>query len=696
MIETNGAVRDYEFDCRTKSGEIRTVLLSTELINLRGQECLLAVSNDITERKQAEVALRQSEERWQLALKGSNDGIWDWNLNTDEIFYSTRWKEMLGYEDHEIASNHNEWECRVHPDDREWVMQALADHLDKTTPYYVVEYRLRCKDGSYKWILDRGQALWDEQGKPVRVVGSHTDICDRKQAEVALQQAKEEAEAANRAKSEFLANMSHELRTPLNAILGFSQLMNRNNSNLNPEQLENLSIITRSGEHLLTLINQVLDLSKIEAGRITVNEQNFDLYRLLDDLEDMFRLRADDKRLQLLFERSPDVPQYVRTDEVKLRQVLINLLNNALKFTESGGVSVRVVKKLNVERLKVECTQELNVGRLKVEDSQQFCNLQPANLQPLILAFEVEDTGIGITPEELDTIFEAFVQSKSGKASHEGTGLGLAITRQFVKLMGGEITVSSQQGYGSIFKFDILISLVDAADIQTKHPTRRVIALESNQPYYRILIVDDRWENRQLLLKLLHPLGFELREASNGIEAVEIWESWQPHLIWMDMRMPVMDGYEATQQIKATTKGQATAVIALTASILEEERAVVLSAGCDDFVRKPFRESDIFDTMNKHLGVRYVYEDPTDWSASNQNEADIQDALTPSAFAALPDVLLTNLEQAATRIDMDSIDSLIAEVRTHNAALAEGLARLAADFKYDEILTLIQQASVTA
>jgi CheY-like chemotaxis protein len=309
------------------------------------------------------------------------------------------------------------------------------------------------------------------------------------------------------------------------------------------------------------------------------------------------------------------------------------------------------------------------------------------------LCFEVEDTGVGIAADDLDSLFDPFVQTRSGKVFHEGTGLGLAITRQFIKLMDGEITVSSQLGRGSIFKFDIQVSVVDAADIQTKQPMRRVIALEPNQPPYRILIVDDRWENRQLLLKMLHPLGFELREASNGIEALEIWESWQAHLIWMDMRMPLMDGYEATQRIKATTKGQATAIIALTASALEEERAVILSAGCDDFLRKPFREADIFDIMNEHLGVRYIYDSPSDSTASTQNEADIQGALTPKTLAALPIELLTNLKQAAIRIDMDRIDSLIDEIRTYNAALAEGLATLAADFKYDEILTLIQDAS---
>jgi CheY-like chemotaxis protein len=449
---------------------------------------------------------------------------------------------------------------------------------------------------------------------------------------------------------------------------------------LPPEHVENVAIISRSGEHLLTLINNVLDLSKIEAGRTTLNETNFDLYRLLDDLEDMFRLKADDKGLQLICDHASDVPQYVRTDETKLRQILINLLSNALKFTKQGGVSVR---------LGMNNSQSLKANGKESGISHE----------QLAITFEIEDTGAGIAVEELDTLFEAFVQTTTGKESQEGTGLGLPITRSFVQLMGGEITVSSSVGKGSLFKFDILVSPVDAASITTKQPTRQVIALEPNQPRYRILIADDKWSNCQLLIKLLNPLGFELREASNGKEAVEIWDEWEPHLIWMDMRMPVMDGYEATKRIKATIKGQATTVIALTATSLEEERAIVLSAGCDDFIRKPFREADIFDTMSKHIGVRYIYEDVRDVQSlttiNTNTSVDIQKALTPTALAALPFDLLTNLEEATIRSKMNQIDSLINEIRTLDAPLADALAILAEGFEYPKIASLIGQAKET-
>ncbi|NJR74137.1 MAG: response regulator [Scytonema sp. CRU_2_7] len=504
-----------------------------------------------------------------------------------------------------------------------------------------------------KLLADYNRTLESQVAE--RTLELEREIVERKRAEVAAQE-------ANQAKSTFLANMSHELRTPLNTILGFSQLMSRS-SYLPPEHQENLNIITRSGEHLLTMINQVLDLSKIEVGRTTLNKTSFDIHRLLDDLEDMFQLKADDKGLQLIFNRTPSVPQYVYTDEVKLRQVLINLLSNATKFTQQGSVSVRVSLKT----------------RQRTNDTGQ-----------MTIHFEVEDTGCGIAPEELDNLFEAFVQTTAGQQFQEGTGLGLTIARSFVQLMGGEMSVSSQLGRGSVFNFDIQVGVVETADIKSKQPTHQVLALEPNQPSYRILVVDDNWENRQLLIKLLSPLGFELQEASNGQEAIEIYDTWEPHLIWMDIRMPVMDGIEATKRIKATTKGQMSAIIALTASVLEEKQAVILSAGCDDFIRKPFRDADIFDAMHKHIGVRYIYDEldePTAAATSTETKADI---LTPAEFAALPPDLVDNLRQAICNLDLELIQSCITQIGEQNEPLANAIAVLANHFRYKQLLNLIQ------
>ncbi|MEG4283480.1 ATP-binding protein [Microcoleus sp. A006_D1] len=525
-------------------------------------------------------------------------------------------------------------------------------------------------------------------------------------AELAV--AKDKAEVANQAKSTFLANMSHELRSPLNAILGFSQLMTRSQT-LSPEHQENISIISSSGEHLLTLINNVLDLSKIESGRTTLNPKKFDLYRLLNDLEDMFQLKADDKHLQLVFTHSPDVPQYVETDELKLRQILINLLNNALKFTNEGGISVRVSKhssgenhqaegeknELSEESKNTESSASINLKTSQLTHSENASyatkNDYSASVSSFFLDFEVEDTGPGIAANELDNLFEAFVQTQTGKDSQEGTGLGLPISRKFVELMGGEVSVSSAVGKGTNFTFDIQVIAVDVADIEAPKLIRNVIGLEPNQHPYRILIVDDKPLNRQLLIKLLNPLGFDLKEATNGQEALDIWDCWEPHLIWMDMRMPVMDGYEATKQIKGTIKGQATAIIALTASVLEEERAVILSAGCDAFMRKPFREADIFDAMHKHIGVRYIYEDPGQANLSVIQERDRE--MTAADFMKLPESLVADLKLAILNADMDFIESAIEQIRLKDTVTAGAIANCIENFEYDKVLKLISQAS---
>ncbi len=1152
------------------------------------------LQQEIRERQMVEEALRKSEERWQLALCGTGDGIWDWNIKTDEAFMSVRWKEMLGYEDHEIANHKHEWHSRIHPEDLTWVMDAVQDHLARVTPHYIAEHRLQCKDGNYRWFLARGQGQWDEKGKPIRLLGSITDITEgklagealqhranrdsllssisrqfldrdldsainytlkaigefigsdhcyicqyhnhqsqvsmtyewysegiepsiayyqevkvknfrwlhrqltrhhllnipqvqelsaattaekaklqqlsiqsllivpmsmsntkkavgfigidavrsprvwtqedisllrfvgeliaiaqsrhqaqeqlrasqqrlsflveqtplaviefspdwrvvtwnpaaeeifgytydevignhgeflvpetateqvrkiyselliqpgsnysinenltkdgrvitcewynvqlvdenasvigfasiavditerqqrellrktqnkvlrmvaedrslyevlleltrqvgqlaphlcssilltsedgkylhpyvgqkipntweqvinplpiepvsgscgtaayfgmrmivediatdplcgslkeqalahnlrawwsepiksdtskvlgtfamylnesrspdekelemleslariaslviqRKQAEAELHQAKEAAEAASHAKSQFLSKMTHELRTPLNAILGFTQVMARDSS-LRAEHQEHLLIINRSGEHLLELINEILSMSKIEAGQLVLNENRFDLYQLLYSIEEMLRLKANFKGLQLFFECAPDLPQYIQTDEGKLRQVLINLLGNAIKFTTKGSVMLRV-------RLATGETQRLGDSGMRGRRYEEEISKQQTtnNKQPITILFEVEDTGPGIAREELNQLFDPFMQTQTGLQSMKGTGLGLTISQQFIHLMGGEISVSSTLSQGATFTFTIQVNQTTTADNQIITSTQRVIGLESNQPNYRILVVEDVIENRKVLVELLEPLGFEVWEASNGEEAIALWESWQPHLIWMDIQMPIMDGYEATKQIKSrerelgkrinegaggaegdniaafssqTTNNQQqtsnTIIIALTASAFEEQREAILSAGCDDFVHKPFREEVLFEKMATHLGVRYTYQknlpkNPTIQEISGltapTQSGSSATSLRSSDLKVMSSEWLAQLHLAASEIDDRQVLHLIEQIPPTQATLAKTLTNLVDNFRLDIIIDCSDEA----
>ncbi len=464
----------------------------------------------------------------------------------------------------------------------------------------------------------------------------------------------QEAETANHAKSEFLANMSHELRTPLNAILGFAQLMKRDKM-LSSEQRESLATINRSGEHLLSLINDVLDMSKIEARRTVLHSEPFNLYLLLQTLQEMFQLRATAKGLFLKFDLESNLPICTIADEGKLRQVLINLLGNAIKFTQTGGVSLRV--------------------------SYQLAKTSPFSQS---IHFEVKDTGRGIAQEEIDKIFDPFVQTASGIQARGGTGLGLAISRQFVQLMGGNIYVSSVLGEGSSFSFDIQVTLPQTSEEECS-VKKRVLKIAPSQLNYRILVVDDRLENRNLLTKLLDTVGFDTRIATNGKEAIALWESWQPHLIWMDMRMAIMDGYEATKQIKAKSKDRKTVVIALTASAFEEQQSAIFAAGCDDLVRKPFQEKVIFEKMSQYLGVEYIYEEDN-LELDNKLPVNSTINLTSKELGVMSLEWVNSLHQAALEVDADLVLQIIEQIPEKHRALAEKLRKLTLQYDFDAII----------
>ncbi len=460
----------------------------------------------------------------------------------------------------------------------------------------------------------------------------------------------ERAEAANRAKSAFLANMSHEIRTPMNAILGFTQIM-LSKSVLAPRDRENLEIIQRSGRNLLTLINDVLEMSKIEAGRIDVVPKTFDLHDLLGDVQAMLKAPAEGKGLHWELSIASDVPRYAVADEGKLRQIVVNLAGNAIKFTDAGGVVLRAATP---------------AGRDGVTQ----------------LVIEVEDTGPGIPPEELGRVFEVFHQTATGLAKG-GSGLGLAISGRHAQLMGGQITVSSVVGQGSLFRVEIPLTVGSSTDISRPPVGRRVVGLRPGQGEQRILIVDDKSDNRLFLRRLLEPLGFSVREATNGLEAVAAWQAWHPGLILMDIVMPEMDGHEATRRIKAMPEGNGVRIVALSASAFEEDREAVMDTGADDFVRKPVTAEDLLAIIGKHLGIVYDY-------ADQDGEPTVGgQAVLGSVATAIPAGLLEALRRAALAADDLEMAVLIEQLPSEQAELAAGLRRLLARYDWDALEVIL-------
>jgi len=467
-----------------------------------------------------------------------------------------------------------------------------------------------------------------------------------------LVEARNQAEQANRAKSTFLANMSHELRTPLNAILGFSHLLRQKNDS--PEQQKDLDIINRSGEHLLTLINDVLDIAKIEAGRASLDFRPARVQEVVRDATEMMSVRAAEKDLALHIE-SGELPPYVYTDPAKLREVLINLLGNAIKFTEKGSITLRV-------------------GSRPADSPGSY-----------FLSFEVEDTGIGISAADQQRIFQPFEQAAEA-SRQKGTGLGLAITQRVVELMGGTIDLKSVPGEGSRFRLEIPVK---AAGEQAPEPDRnaRVECLEADQPEYRILIVEDQAENWMVLQRLLESARFKVRVARNGEKGLEEFRQWHPQFIWMDLRMPGIDGVELTKQIRALDDGQDVKIAAVTASGLETDRGAVLAAGMDDYVRKPYRPEEILECMRRHLGLRYRSVD-----TSPEKPEARRAPLRVESLAQLPAELRQNLRNALLTLDSARIADAIASVASHDAGLGGVLSEYAAKHAVSPILKAIDAA----
>ncbi|MGA1474106.1 MAG: ATP-binding protein [Prochlorothrix sp.] len=528
---------------------------------------------------------------------------------------------------------------------------------------------------------------------------------ERARQQETLQQAKEMADAANRAKSDFLANMSHELRTPLNAILGFTQLMSRDRS-LSPEHRQPVDIINRSGQHLIDLINNVLEMSRIESGRVSFEPEEFDLGEILEGIESLFQARAIEQGLSLHCKLQcqlacheecrgeGNLRLWVVADRQKMQQVLINLLGNALKFTTEGHVS------LTAQIRTRDPDKTSSLPPLETVLTEAALDLAPDQSRTAaVLQLVVEDTGEGIEPEALETLFEAFTQTTTGRRQSEGTGLGLSISQRLVEVMGGQIQVSSEVGQGTRFQVDLPVVVIQRQVSCSVAPTGEVIGLRPEQPQIRILIVEDRLENRLLLRQVLTRVGFEeIREAYNGSEAVLQWEIWQPHLIFMDIRMPVMDGYAATREIRSRIEAQQIAgktvensvIIALTASAFEQDRQATLDQGCDDFMSKPFQESELLGKIAQHLGVEYRY-----GLSNGTANAPTLETVTAQDLQVMPLDWLFKVQEAAIQGNDTQLLDLIEQIPPDSQALALTLKKWAYDFHFEPLITLIEEITQT-
>ncbi len=643
VMRRRGVVR-FEGRLRRRDGSLLPVDITVYRTDFEGEERLVAFVNDTTRRRAALEALRESETRFRQIAETIDEVFWLVDWRRDRGIYISPAFETLWQQDPSVF--YEDWHAgarSMHPEDapraRQAFRRAIAGHTG-----YEAEFRIIRPDGSTRWIHDRGFLILDEAGEVSRIAGLSEDVTARKTSELALEQARDEAEAANRAKNVFLSTMSHELRTPLNAIIGFARLM-EGEDGLSREHRNNLATINRSGRHLLELINEVLEISRIEAGRVFLEEEAFDLEDTLRTIEEMMSERARHKGLRLGVERRGTLPHYVRGDGSRLRQVLVNLLGNAVKFTEQGGVELRVAS---------------------MEEG---------------IHFAVSDSGPGLGVEDRERIFEAFYQSPASAAMGEGTGLGLAISREFVRLMGGDITVRSEPGIGTTFEFTIPLREAPGGTVPGRS-RGRVVGLAPGQRAPRVLVVEDEPENRRMLVALLEGVGFEVSGAADGAAAVRAFQRKRPHFIWMDMGLPEVDGYEATRRIRVLPGGMEVVIAAQTAAAFSEDRRKILRAGCQEVLVKPLDADKVFEVMGRHLAIEYDYEP--------QPAAGGGPTAPPSLdLAHLDPSYVDALRRAALALDARAVCDLLEE--GGDTTVTEGLRALVDDFRFEHIVRLCEE-----
>ncbi|MBF0118591.1 MAG: transporter substrate-binding domain-containing protein [Desulfobacterales bacterium] len=678
-LKKNCRVENAEMGIVKAEGLITWINVTAAPISLKGYGVVVAYG-DITERKIAEEKLRESEDRFRLLFQNLTSGF-----ALHEIIFNASGIPC----DYRFLEINPAFERLTGLKSSEVIGKTILEVLPKTEFYWIEKYgevalsQNPIQYENFSKELNKYYSVTAYSPKKGQFAVLILDITERKSFEEELIQyknhleeivavrtyelniAKEQAEAANIAKSRFLANMSHELRTPLNIIIGFSRLIQRDKS-LNLPQQENLSTIVKSSEHLLELINEVIEMSKIDIGSLELSEHDFNLHQLLHIIEGMYKIRAMEKGINLIFVKANDVPTFIHGDEMKFRQVLLNVLGNAVKFTCQGHVILRIGYSEKDSRLLVE----------------------------------IEDTGPGIAPEEKDFIFKPFHQTKSSKISLEGTGLGLPISKKYIELMGGEINVESQHGKGSIFRFYIKVNKIDKEQVLEKSTERRVIGLEPGQTLYRIMVVEDNKDNLNFISNLLQTIGFQVFEANNGKEAINLWKTVPPHMILMDIQMPDMDGYEAIRIIRNSElknrKDSAPIndfqtmipdskipIIAVTAYAFEEDRKALMAIGCNDFIRKPFKETELFEKIGFYLGIRYIYEEI---SVKEKSDLIKLKSLDLSDFSY---EWLKEMRYSAMRGKSERLFELIGQIRKNHSIIADKLIDMVKHWQFKKIADLI-------
>ena len=640
----------------TLAGLMLTAALAVviNLILRRREERERMVFARTLELLESEQSLQQTTERLSLAVCAGGVGIWDYDIVNNQLNWDDQMFRLYGITSDQFAGAYQAWLAGVHPEDRQRCDNETQLTL-RGEREFDMEFRVCWPDGTTHNIRSLGSVKRDGTGQPLRMIGTNWDITLQKRLEEDLRQSKETADSANKAKTMFLANISHEIRTPMNAIIGFSQLLLRS-PGMPPTQVEHLEIIRRSGDHLMQLINDVVEMAKIDAGKIELNPTPFEITRLLDELDSMFRVRAKAKNLDFEMNSVFSQPLRVIGDVGKLRQIFINLLGNSLKFTNKGGIVV------NARTL----SQENDI---------------------LELAFEIRDTGAGIAEGEISQLFQVFEQTRSGRELGTGTGLGLALSRQIVRLMGGDISAQSQPGVGSVFSFSVQLQMAKDGlpSVPKKH---KGLLIPPGVPPPRVLIVDDVKNNRILLRELLAPSGFEIREAGNGSEAVSLAGSWQPNLILMDLRMPEMDGFEAIRRIRATPEGRQVGIISVSASVLSNDRETSSAVGANDFVSKPVARDELFDKIRSLLRLETQDQESSESVLPSANAESERAGLVPTG--QVPEDLFAQIEDALLLGDFDPVIELVNRVAEFDGVLAEEMIKYSHCFDSAAMLKLIQ------